>query len=97
MAHDLVLHGARLLTGTEPHPAGVVETDGWVAVVDGRVAALGHGVPPEAAERVDVAGDWLTPGYVDVHVHGGAGAAFFSVYVAATTCRETTRLIARCR
>lgn len=73
MAHDLVLHGARLLTGTEPHPAGVVETDGWVAVVDGRVAALGHGVPPEAAERVDLAGDWLTPGYVDVHVHGGAG------------------------
>jgi N-acetylglucosamine-6-phosphate deacetylase len=74
VAHDLVLHGARLLTGTDQRlPAAAPETDGWVAVADGRVAALGHGVPPEAAERVDVAGDWLTPGYVDVHVHGGAG------------------------
>jgi N-acetylglucosamine-6-phosphate deacetylase len=44
-----------------------------VAVADGRIAALGHGVPPEAAERLDVGGDWLAPGYVDVHVHGGAG------------------------
>ncbi len=74
MAHDLVLHGARLLTGDGPVPSvDPVETDGWVAVADGRIAALGHGVPPEATERVDVAGDWLAPGYVDVHVHGGSG------------------------
>jgi N-acetylglucosamine-6-phosphate deacetylase len=70
MGHDLVLHGARLLTGDAP-PAP--SADGWVAVAEGRIAALGHGVPPEAAERVDVGGDWLAPGYVDVHVHGGAG------------------------
>ena len=75
MAHDLVLHGARLLTGEEPPTPSA---DGWVAVADGRVAALGHGVPPEAAERVDVGGDWLAPGYVDVHVHGGAGGDVMS-------------------
>jgi N-acetylglucosamine-6-phosphate deacetylase len=69
-AHDLVLHGARLLTGADP-PTGAA--DGWVAVAGGRVAALGHGVPPDAAERIDVEGDWLVPGFVDVHVHGGAG------------------------
>ena len=74
MAHDLVLHGARLLTGADPvtQPAPVA-ADGWVAVAGGRVAALGHGAPPEAGERLDVLGDWLAPGYVDVHVHGGAG------------------------
>jgi N-acetylglucosamine-6-phosphate deacetylase len=70
VAHDLVLHGARLLTGTDEP---VRTPDGWVAVAGGRVAALGHGVPPDGAEQVDVEGDWLAPGYVDVHVHGGAG------------------------
>jgi N-acetylglucosamine-6-phosphate deacetylase len=74
MVHDLVLHGARLLTADGPVPSvGPVETNGWVAVADGRITALGHGVPPDAAERVDLAGDWLAPGYVDVHVHGGSG------------------------
>lgn len=80
MAHDLVLHGARLLTG-EPGPAkgaagpASAETvaDGWVAVAAGRVVALGHGSPPAAEQRIDVEGDWLAPGFVDVHVHGGAG------------------------
>jgi N-acetylglucosamine-6-phosphate deacetylase len=70
VAHDLVLQGARLLTGDDP-PS--VSSDGWVAMAGGRVAALGHGVPPQSAERLDVGGDWLAPGYVDVHVHGGAG------------------------
>src|SRR4051812_1808885 len=74
LVHDLVFHGGRLLTGADGvMPAAPVPADGWVAVADGRVAALGHGVPPEGAEQMDVEGDWLAPGYVDVHVHGGAG------------------------
>lgn len=79
MSHDLVLHGARLLTGDGP-PSSADREDaiGWVAVDDGSVTTSGHGVPPEAAERVDFAGDWLAPGYVDVHVHGGAGGDVMS-------------------
>ena len=77
VVHDLVFHGGRLLTGADgvvpAGPAAPVPADGWVAVAGGRVAALGHGVPPEGAEQMDVEGDWLAPGYVDVHVHGGAG------------------------
>ena len=89
VAHDLVLHGARLLTGADPvtQPAPVA-ADGWVAVAGGRVAALGHGVPPEAAERFDVEGDWLAPGYVDVHVHGGAGG---DVMAPDATARDAVR------
>jgi N-acetylglucosamine-6-phosphate deacetylase len=69
-AHALVLHGARLLTGEgDPRPTA----DGWVAVDGGRVSGLGHDEPPDAAQRVDLAGDWLAPGFVDVHSHGGAG------------------------
>ena len=92
VAHDLVLHGARLLTGadpvTQPGPAAPVAADGWVAVAGGRVAALGHGAPPEAAERLDVEGDWLAPGYVDVHVHGGAGG---DVMAPDATARDAVR------
>jgi N-acetylglucosamine-6-phosphate deacetylase len=74
MAHDLVLHRARLFTGADRVPSvePAWRTDGWVAVDGGRVTALGHGVPPEGAERVDLGGDWLVPGFVDLHAHGGA-------------------------
>ncbi|MBO0846827.1 MAG: N-acetylglucosamine-6-phosphate deacetylase [Nocardioides sp.] len=67
---DLVLHGARLITGHDSPPPA---SDGWVAVLDGRIAGLGTGEPPAATDSVDVGGDWLAPGYVDVHMHGGAG------------------------
>lgn len=45
---------------------------GWVEVADGRIAAVGSGRPAHADEACAV----LVPGFVDVHVHGGGGAAF---------------------
>jgi N-acetylglucosamine-6-phosphate deacetylase len=51
---------------------------GWLLARDGRIEALGPGEPPggltSAAERVDGSGATLVPGFIDVHVHGGAGA-----------------------
>jgi N-acetylglucosamine-6-phosphate deacetylase len=32
--------------------------------------------PPDGAESVDLQGGYLLPGFVDLHVHGGAGADF---------------------
>ena len=70
---DLVLAGARLLA------RGQQLTDGWVAVTDARITALGQGTPIlDTTELVDCAGDWLAPGFVDVHVHGGGGGEFMS-------------------
>ena len=46
-------------------PAGVV--DGRVTVVGGHIAAIG----PEPGD-----GDWIVPGFVDIHVHGGGGHTF---------------------
>ena len=51
--------------------------DGWVQVDDATVTAVGDGVPPPG-EHVDIAGAWLAPGFVDMHVHGGGGASFQS-------------------
>lgn len=69
---ELVLAGGRIFTGTE------VLDGGWVAASGGLVAEVGNGEPPDAAETVDLDGDWLTPGFVDVHVHGGFGGDFMS-------------------
>jgi N-acetylglucosamine-6-phosphate deacetylase len=78
-SHALVLRGGRLLADpTADGPVAATPSDGWVAVDDGLVAALGTGEPPTAAEVVDVGGDWLVPGFVDVHVHGGAGGDVMS-------------------
>jgi N-acetylglucosamine-6-phosphate deacetylase len=48
---------------------------GWLSVVDGRIDRLGGGEPPAPAD-LDARGNWLAPGFVDMHVHGGGGASF---------------------
>ncbi|HZC69666.1 MAG TPA: N-acetylglucosamine-6-phosphate deacetylase [Jatrophihabitans sp.] len=64
-AHPTVLANARVVT-----PRGVLDR-GWVAVEDGRITAVEGGRPRAAAE--DLAGAWLLPGFIDMHVHGGGG------------------------
>jgi N-acetylglucosamine-6-phosphate deacetylase len=48
---------------------------GWVEITGDRITATGPGLPP-APPDVDLGDDVLVPGFVDMHVHGGAGAAF---------------------
>jgi N-acetylglucosamine-6-phosphate deacetylase len=50
---------------------------GCVEVAGERIVAV-RSAPPAAndAEVVDLRGGYLVPGYVDLHVHGGAGADF---------------------
>ncbi|MEV6547593.1 N-acetylglucosamine-6-phosphate deacetylase [Streptomyces sp. NPDC051597] len=66
MAAVKVLSGARVVL-----PTGVVE-NGRVIVEGARIA----GSAPGSAERVDLSGHWVVPGFVDMHVHGGGGASF---------------------
>ncbi len=70
---DRVIHRVRLVD------AGLITDDAWVALRDGRVAAVGQGDSWHAlspADAHDGDGGWLTPGFVDIHGHGGAGHAF---------------------
>jgi N-acetylglucosamine-6-phosphate deacetylase len=48
---------------------------GWVEIEGERIVATGAGAPPRPAD-VDLGDAVLVPGFVDMHVHGGAGAAF---------------------
>jgi N-acetylglucosamine-6-phosphate deacetylase len=62
------LVGGRVVT-----PDGVL-SPGWIRVAGDRIEAVGEGNPgPDAA---DLRGQWILPGFVDVHVHGGGGASF---------------------
>ncbi|MFJ4044559.1 N-acetylglucosamine-6-phosphate deacetylase [Microbacterium sp. NPDC089987] len=72
-----VIHSARIVDGD-----GSITDDGWVRFEDGRVAARGIGddwapaddvVDATAAAGPDAL---LTPGFIDIHGHGGAGAAY---------------------
>lgn len=75
MAGHLIT-GGRVVT-----PDGVLDR-GWVLVEEGAIGAVGAGqAPPVGADMtpptvVDVSGQWVVPGFVDIHCHGGGGESF---------------------
>ncbi|MFC4858912.1 N-acetylglucosamine-6-phosphate deacetylase [Actinophytocola glycyrrhizae] len=94
---------AQLITGGRvATPDGVLDP-GWVLVDDGTISAIGSGEPPARpdAEVTDATGSWVLPGFVDIHCHGGGGAAFTSAdpghvrqVVDAHTAHGTTTMLA---
>jgi imidazolonepropionase-like amidohydrolase len=58
----IVFAGGEVFDGTGSPPAAAD-----VAVQDGRIAEVGHGL--DGDERIDVAGMTLLPGFIDCHVH----------------------------
>lgn len=50
---------------------------GTVECVDGRIVAVGRRSRlPSGATVIDAKGGYISPGFIDIHVHGGAGADF---------------------
>jgi N-acetylglucosamine-6-phosphate deacetylase len=51
---------------------------GWLISEGGRIVGFGTGRLAKGIydERFDLEGDYLAPGFVDIHVHGGGGADF---------------------
>jgi dihydroorotase len=67
--YDLVLHGGHLID-----PAAGVDARRDVAFSGGRVAAVETAIPPESARGwVDVGGDYVAPGLIDLHAHAFIG------------------------
>jgi N-acetylglucosamine-6-phosphate deacetylase len=72
--------GSRLLVrGRVVTPEGVL-SPGWIRVTRDRIDAMGPGQAPPGQEAdldiVDLNGQWILPGFVDIHVHGGGGTSF---------------------
>jgi N-acetylglucosamine-6-phosphate deacetylase len=53
-------------------PAGIERTD--VCIERGRIARVGPELPVAGADVIDVDGLVVCPGFIDVHMHGAAGA-----------------------
>ncbi|MEA3081149.1 MAG: N-acetylglucosamine-6-phosphate deacetylase, partial [Sphingomonadales bacterium] len=51
-----------------------IRSDLCVVIENGRIAAISEDAPD--CERVDLAGDLLMPGFIDVQVNGGGGRLF---------------------
>lgn len=63
------LRSRRIVCGGHPDPIA-----GEVEIEDGRITSLLAGARTETA--LDLGEDWLVPGFIDVHVHGGGGGQF---------------------
>ena len=73
----VLVHGARKLDAD-----GIVD-DFWLLTSDSIIAATGTGdswrttgVVPPGTDVIDAAGAWLSPGFIDLHAHGGGGFSF---------------------
>ncbi|MEZ4863114.1 MAG: N-acetylglucosamine-6-phosphate deacetylase [Caldilineaceae bacterium] len=71
----LVRHGllpCEFVPGTAAAAAEFSAAD--LAVVDGRIAKVGAALADDTFTQLAATGCYVLPGFIDVHVHGGAGA-----------------------
>ena len=50
--------------------------DFWMLVDGDTIVTTGIGSAPVADTTVDIGGEWLVPGFIDLHGHGGGGHSF---------------------
>ena len=63
-----------LSAGQVVTPARIL-APGWLLLDGDRIVEVGEGAPPRPPD-VDLADATISPGFVDLHVHGGGGASF---------------------
>ena len=66
----MILTAGTVLTGASSLGAG------WVEIASDRIVGVGSGTPARPAD-LDLGDAIVAPGFVDMHVHGGGGGAFF--------------------
>ncbi len=66
-SQPLLLTNATLYT-----PEGVIK-DGWIFIENGLITAMGNGTKPQCTQVIDLQGNSLLPGFIDLHVHGALG------------------------
>ncbi|WFU38057.1 imidazolonepropionase [Bradyrhizobium sp. CB82] len=95
---DRIWHNARLATMRDDLPDLGETAHGLIAACDGRIVFAGsHSDFPadaDAAEWIDCAGRWITPGLVDCHTHlvyGGNRAHEFELRLKGASYEEIAR------
>lgn len=80
--NHFVITNATVFDGTR----GGVHPDSTVEIKDGKIIAVGAvTADPAEVTTIDAAGAPVVPGYIDIHCHGAAGAAFDDGTEAAST------------
>jgi imidazolonepropionase len=95
---DRIWHNARLATMRGDRPDLGEIDHGLIAARDGHIAFAGaqsdFPVDADAAERIDCAGRWITPGLIDCHTHlvyGGNRAHEFELRLKGASYEEIAR------
>lgn len=65
----LILRGGAVVTDD-----GVLVADVWVT--DGKIAGVGHLSRQTSGRTIDARGQYVVPGFIDIHVNGGGGRGF---------------------
>lgn len=78
MAHSILFYNCILVLPDCLVPDGALLTE------QGKIAWLGSGdeKPVEADEAIDCGGNFLSPGFIDIHTHGGGGGSFLETDIA---------------
>ena len=87
---DLLIKGATVVDGT-----GAAARTADVGVKDGRIAEVGS-ITADARERIDAAGAWLTPGFVDIHTHYDGQASWDETFSPSIHHGVTTLMMGNC-
>ncbi|HEY0184058.1 MAG TPA: amidohydrolase family protein [Rhodopila sp.] len=90
MSETLVIRGGTIADGTGDTP---FEAD--LAIRDGRIAAVGHGLP-KGDREIDARGKLVTPGFVDIHTHYDAQVTWADRITPSSWNGVTSVLIGNC-
>ena len=70
MKNLLIKNAAVVFPDSIKHSCNVLTLNGKISDCDFR------GDPPENTEIINAEGNYLLPGFIDIHIHGGGGADF---------------------
>lgn len=70
------MSGSTVFSGARKIDADGVVDDFWMLVEGNSIVRVGAGQAPDAASVIDLTGRTVTPGFIDLHCHGGGGHQF---------------------
>lgn len=89
--YDLIIRNGQVIDGT-----GAPSIDADVAVLDGKIAAVGAAVIGTATQELDATGMIVTPGFVDVHTHYDGQATWDTHLNPSSSLGTTTVVMGNC-
>ncbi len=90
-AFDLVLRNATVVDGT-----GAPRYWADVAILDGRLVAVRSDLPGRGAKEIDVSGQIVAPGFIDVHTHYDAQILWDPLLESSSKHGVTTAIMGNC-